>query len=123
MASKKEPCPEGYRRNRNGRCVPKRSGEVGLATSMFGIIGAFIGGNKQKEKDKERRRQMLAGIHTGDALLDTGTIIIDSVIIHDITNSTADDGDDSTVYAILQEGGILKVNYCPNENLPDILIF
>ena len=54
----KGPCPNGYRMNRKGRCVPQRSGEIGLATYMAGIIGAFIGGNKQKEKEEERAREM-----------------------------------------------------------------
>jgi len=65
----KDPCPNGYKRNKKGRCVPKRSGELGLGISMAGIIGAFIGGNKQKEKDKERRTQMLKeGLRPGEPI-------------------------------------------------------
>tara|TARA_R100001463_G_scaffold63289_2_gene116318 strand:+ start:1873 stop:2142 length:270 start_codon:yes stop_codon:yes gene_type:complete len=69
MASKKDPCPNGYRRNRNGRCVPKRSGELGLATSMFGIIGSFIGANRQKQKEEKFRQDMLKeGIRPGEPI-------------------------------------------------------
>ena len=48
----KDPCPNGYRMNRRGECVPKRSGELGLATSMFGAIGSFIGMQRQKKKEE-----------------------------------------------------------------------
>ena len=54
----KGPCPNGYRMNRKGRCVPQRSGEIGLATSMFGAIGSFIGMQRQKKKEKELAEEM-----------------------------------------------------------------
>tara|TARA_R100001509_G_C4854261_1_gene211153 strand:- start:844 stop:1113 length:270 start_codon:yes stop_codon:yes gene_type:complete len=69
MASKKDPCPNGYRRNRNGRCVPKRSGELGLAASMFGTIGSFIGMQRQKKKEEKFRQDMLKeGIRPGEPI-------------------------------------------------------
>jgi len=65
----KDPCPQGYRMNKNGRCVPKRSGELGLATSMFGAIGSFIGMQRQKKKEEEMRRQMRKeGIEPGEPI-------------------------------------------------------
>ncbi len=65
----KGPCPDGYRMNRKGRCVPQRSGEIGLATSMFGAIGSFIGMQNQKKKDRELAEEMKkAGLGAGEPL-------------------------------------------------------
>ena len=55
--------------NLKGDCVPRRSGEIGLATSMFGAIGSFIGMQRQKKKEAEMRRQMQKeGIQPGEPI-------------------------------------------------------
>ncbi len=65
----KGPCPNGYRMNRKGECVPKRSGEIGLATSMFGAIGSFIGMQRQKKKEKELAQETKkAGLGAGQPI-------------------------------------------------------
>tara|TARA_R110000751_G_scaffold198014_1_gene302964 strand:- start:769 stop:1068 length:300 start_codon:yes stop_codon:yes gene_type:complete len=69
MVKKKDPCPDGYRRNRKGRCVPNRSADIGWGVGFLGMVGSIIGMEGTKTKEENLQNDMKkAGLRPGEPI-------------------------------------------------------